>query len=133
VIAGVGQNLEGVVVQVHRFTHLPKVVGTLHAARGLARELHRGQKQCNQDADDGDHHQQLHERKSGTFHETPPPENLGKNKKMKCGAHRVRTHTEMAASVERRRGVKQCFPEKSGLFQFAFPPCGLRQLDGQLL
>jgi len=43
---------------------------------------------------------------------------------MKCGAHLVRTHTETAASVVGRRGVKQGFLEKFGLNQLLDPQFG---------
>src|SRR5262249_55156210 len=40
-----------------------KVVGTLHAGRRLADLLDGGQEQADEDGDDGDHHQQLDQRK----------------------------------------------------------------------
>src|SRR5436853_7895792 len=44
------------------------MVAALHAARGCAGGLHRRQKHRDEHTDDGDHHQQLDERKSGSFH-----------------------------------------------------------------
>ena len=44
---------------------LLQVVDALGAAGGLARRLHGGQEQADQDGDDGDHHQQFDQRETG--------------------------------------------------------------------
>src|SRR5262249_53109810 len=44
---------------------LLEVVLAAHAVGGLADLLHRGQKQADQDRDDGNHHQQLDQREAG--------------------------------------------------------------------
>src|SRR5262245_53013935 len=51
-------------------TDLAKMIGTLHASRGFAGRLHRGQQQGHKRADDGDHHQQL-DKREGTPKWTP--------------------------------------------------------------
>ncbi len=56
-------------------TDLLQVVLTLRTTRGLAGGLHRGQQQRHQDADDGNHHQQLDQRKAATaFSHIEPPQ-----------------------------------------------------------
>jgi hypothetical protein len=45
----------------HRDPNLVEIVQALRSRRGLADFLHRGQEHGDQDADDGDHHQQLNE------------------------------------------------------------------------
>ena len=42
---------------------VPQVIHTAAAASGLAGGLDGGQQERHQDANDGDHHQQFHERK----------------------------------------------------------------------
>ena len=54
----------GVVIIVHRDHHLPHIVDALNAARRLARRLHCRKQERYQDADDGDHDQELDERKT---------------------------------------------------------------------
>jgi hypothetical protein len=44
---------------VHGHAELLQVVLALHPPRGLTRRLHCRQEQGDQDADDGNHHQQL--------------------------------------------------------------------------
>ena len=56
-----------VVVMVGGQAELLEVVAALHTAGGLAGRLHRRQEQPNQDADDGDHDQQLDERKAASL------------------------------------------------------------------
>jgi len=50
---------------VHRQGDLPHVVRAAHPSGGLASGLHRWQQECNQYADNGNHDQQLHKRKTG--------------------------------------------------------------------
>jgi hypothetical protein len=50
---------------VHRQAELLEVVLALDAAGRFARGLHRRQEQGHENADDGDHHEQLHEREAG--------------------------------------------------------------------
>ena len=57
------EHAERVVMVVQGQAELLEVVGALHPAGRLARRLHRGQQQRDQDADDRDHHQQLDQRK----------------------------------------------------------------------
>jgi hypothetical protein len=49
------------VVVVQRQGQLPELVAALQAACGFAGALHRRQQQGNEDADDGDDHEQFHE------------------------------------------------------------------------
>jgi hypothetical protein len=51
---------------VERDAKLLEIVRALHAAGRLARGLHGGQEQGNQDTDDGDYHQQFNERETGS-------------------------------------------------------------------
>ena len=62
-----GEDFHGVVIGVHRDSELAHIAAAIHAACALAGELHRGKQEGHEDADDGDHHQQLHERESGSF------------------------------------------------------------------
>ena len=48
----------------HRQPELLEVVLALRLPRGLAGRLHRRQQQRDQDADDRNHHQQFHQRKT---------------------------------------------------------------------
>src|SRR5262249_7865212 len=59
-----GQAAVGVVVVVQGDAHLFEVVGALGAVGGVADLLHGRQEQRDQDADDGDHHQQLDQGKT---------------------------------------------------------------------
>ena len=56
----------GVVVVVRGQGDLLEIVRALHPPRRLAGRLHGGQQQCDQDADDGDDHEQLDEREGST-------------------------------------------------------------------
>jgi hypothetical protein len=58
----VGVAALGVVERQHGQGHVPQVVGARDAAGRLPGSLHRGEQQRDQHADDGDDHQQLHER-----------------------------------------------------------------------
>ena len=49
---------------VHCDDYLPELVNALRAPRRLTGRLDRRQQECDEDADDGDHHQQLDERKT---------------------------------------------------------------------
>ncbi len=52
-----------VIVQSQR--HLLEVIGALNAPRRLTGRLHGGEQERDENADDGDDHQKLDERKSG--------------------------------------------------------------------
>src|SRR5690606_12013262 len=56
--------LFGVVKVVSRERHLAQVVRALRAAGRFARRLHRGEKQRDQYANDGDYYQQFHKRET---------------------------------------------------------------------
>jgi hypothetical protein len=58
---------------VSREHYLPQMILTLAAAGSFTRSLHRRQQQCHEDADDGDHDEQLNKRKTGakTAHDNP--------------------------------------------------------------
>ena len=62
---------DGIVVVVQRQADLLQVVGALHPIGGLAHLLHRRQQHADQDADDGDDHQQLDQGKSPTLPRFP--------------------------------------------------------------
>ena len=65
------EGIVGVVVIVQREPQLLEIIGTLHATGRLASCLDGWKKQSDENADDGDHHQQFHQRKTGllkTFH-----------------------------------------------------------------
>jgi hypothetical protein len=49
---------------VHRQPDLLQVVGALHASSGFSSRLDGGQQKADQNSDDGDDHQQLHERET---------------------------------------------------------------------
>jgi hypothetical protein len=49
--------------------HLLEMVRALQSPRRFPRRLHRRQEERDQNANDGDHHQEFHERKRGA----PPP------------------------------------------------------------
>ena len=55
----------GTVVVVQGQSELLDVVLAAHAGRGLAHLLNSRQQQADQDRDDGDHHEQLDQRKTG--------------------------------------------------------------------
>jgi hypothetical protein len=64
---------------VSRERHLLQLVGALHPPRRFAGRLHRRQQQRDQDANDGNHDEQFHEReirpvtrKTGPMHQTTP-------------------------------------------------------------
>jgi hypothetical protein len=63
----IGQGLERIVVRLQPQANLLEVIAALHAAGCFAGGLHRRQQQGDEHTDDGDHHQQLHERKSGSL------------------------------------------------------------------
>ena len=68
-LLGGGELIVGVVEQVQRGEELLHVVLALGPSRRLTRGLHGGQQQRDQDANNGDHDQQFHQRKAGR----PPP------------------------------------------------------------
>jgi hypothetical protein len=55
-----GKHLADVVVIVNGQRNLLQVIGALHAPRRLAGGLNSRQQQGDQNANDGNHHQQLH-------------------------------------------------------------------------
>ncbi len=59
-----GQFAIGIVEVVGRQAELLEVVGTLGPVGGLAHLLHGRQQQGNQDADNGNHHQQFNQREA---------------------------------------------------------------------
>ena len=68
VMAGLrrGEAADRVVVVMQGDAELLEVVGALDPAGGLAGLLHRRQQQGDEDADDGDHHQQFDECEAAT-------------------------------------------------------------------
>src|SRR5262249_9302076 len=67
VVAGWRQPFHGVLKVQDRQSDLPQVVLTAHPGRGLTHFLDGRQQQTNQHGNDGDHHEQLNERKRGTL------------------------------------------------------------------
>src|SRR5439155_14680752 len=65
----------GIVIRVQGEAHLLEVVRALDPGGRLADLLDRGQQKADEDGDDGDHYQQLDQRKGGTVaaHGTRPP------------------------------------------------------------
>lgn len=61
-----GKRLVRVVMHHHSEANLPEVVLARHPASGLARHLHGGKQQRDKHADDGDHYQEFHQRKTGS-------------------------------------------------------------------
>ena len=59
-------------VVMQRQSELLHVVRALHSSRRLARRLHRGKQQTNQNADDCDHNEEFNESKTVRF--SPPPQ-----------------------------------------------------------
>jgi hypothetical protein len=59
-----GKDFERVVVVVRGQPKLLEVVAALHTTRGLASGLHGREQQGDQDANDGDHDQEFHQRKA---------------------------------------------------------------------
>ena len=55
----------GIVVEMQGDAKLLLVVPATRGAGGFAGVLHRGEEQTDEDANDGNHHQQLHQRKAG--------------------------------------------------------------------
>ena len=61
------ENLVDVMVQVASNAILLEVVSAADAACRLSCHLHCWKQKCNQNTDDGDHHQQFNQRKTGRF------------------------------------------------------------------
>ena len=59
-----GKSLVGVVIAVHSDADLMQIVRAAHAPGGFPRRLHGRQKQRNEQPDDGNHDQQLDQRKT---------------------------------------------------------------------
>ena len=60
-----GQTAVGVVVEMQGYAELLLVVPATGGAGRLAGKLHRGQDQADENANDGNHDQQLHNREAG--------------------------------------------------------------------
>ena len=70
-------------IVVHRQRHLLQIVEALHPPGRFAGRLHRRQEQCHQHADDGNDHQQLHQREAEaarrSSHDRMTPQEGGKS------------------------------------------------------
>jgi hypothetical protein len=66
------ERIIGAVVVLNRQAELLEIVDALRPAGGLASGLDCGQQECDQDCNDGDHHQQLDKReRSASLHDEP--------------------------------------------------------------
>lgn len=61
------QRTKCILVQMKSKPKLLQIVGARHAASGFAGVLNRRQEQCHQHANDGNHDEQLYERKAKPF------------------------------------------------------------------
>src|SRR5262249_26176611 len=92
----IGQRLEYIMVILQSQADLLEMVAALHAAGCFAGSLHCRQQQGDEHADDGDHHQQLHQGKSTPSHDFPP----AMNEKMSqtIWSNSVRSQTQNASA-----------------------------------